>query len=207
MRIERLEVGPLSTNCWLVFDEATGSALVIDPAAEPETILHALSGAPVSAVVLTHGHFDHLEAAAGILAASEVPLLVHAADAAALVDPQVNLSAVFSGDGFAAPAATRLLADGDAVTVGELTFRVLHTPGHTPGSICLLGGGELFSGDTLFASSVGRTDLPGGDGRALRDSIARALAPLPAETRVHPGHGPDTTIAREARLNPFWPRA
>jgi len=111
-----------------------------------------------------------------------------------------------------APPADRILHDGDNIAVGAVTLQVLHTPGHTAGGICLYAldptgaAPHLISGDTLFAGSVGRTDFPGGDARALSRSIAEKLAPLPPETLVHPGHGPDTSIGREARINPFWPR-
>ncbi|MRR39589.1 MBL fold metallo-hydrolase, partial [bacterium] len=106
-----------------------------------------------------------------------------------------------------APPADRLLRDGDSVVVGQVTLEVLHTPGHTPGGISLLGNGHLFCGDTLFAGSVGRTDFPRGDGRVLATSIVARLVPLEDDTVVHPGHGPDTTIGRERRINPFFPRA
>lgn len=205
MRIQRLTLGPLDTNCWIVDDGAGGPALVVDPAGEPGAILGALDGARVEVVVLTHGHFDHIGAAHAICETTGAPLAVHAGDAAGLTSPAGTGGAMFGFD-VTAPPADRLLADGDTVDAGAVTLEVLHTPGHTPGSMCLLGGGHLLSGDTLFAGSIGRTDFPGGDMPAMRRSIAR-LASLPDETRVHPGHGPETTIGRERRVNPFFPRA
>lgn len=206
--VECLTLGALETNCWIVSVGPAGPLVVIDPAAEPEVLLEALRGRPVSVVVLTHGHFDHL-GAASVLCATGTPLLVHAADAESITSAEANGGAAFGFDAIA-PQPDRLLHDGDLVEARGLRIEVLHTPGHTPGSICLLAhgedGGHLFSGDTLFAGSVGRTDFAGGDPRAMRASIAR-LATLPPDTRVHPGHGPETTIEREARVNFFWPRA
>ena len=200
-------LGELDTNCWLVSDGAGGPLLVIDPAGDATDLIAAVADRPVVAVVLTHGHFDHIGAAREILAATGAPLLVHEADAEAILTPEGAGGAMFGFD-TSAPPADRVLSDGDVVEVGALRLAVLHTPGHTPGSICLYSAadGELFCGDTLFAGSVGRTDLAGGDPRLMRDSIAR-LAMLQGETRAHPGHGPDTTIEREQRVNPFFPRA
>lgn len=207
--VTRLVLGELDTNCWIVSDGAGGPLVVIDPAAEPERVLAAVAGRPVAAVVLTHGHFDHLGAVSELVAATGAPLLVEAEDAEAITSADTNGGSVFGFD-FAAPAPDRLLSDGDVIDAGALSLSVWATPGHTPGSISLLaagdGGGEhLFSGDTLFAGSVGRTDFPGGDARTLRSSIA-LLASLPSSTVVHPGHGPDTTIGHESRHNYFWPR-
>jgi glyoxylase-like metal-dependent hydrolase (beta-lactamase superfamily II) len=205
--VRRLVLGELETNCWLVSDDDGGPLVVIDPAGDPDELLAAIGGAPVTAVALTHGHFDHIGAAREVLAATGAPLLVHEADAEAILTPDGSGGARFGFD-VTAPPADRLLRDGDVVEAGSLRLTVLHTPGHTPGSICLHSEAddELFSGDTLFADSVGRTDFAGGDPRAMRDSIAR-LAMLPGGTRVHPGHGPDTTVAREQRVNMFFPRA
>lgn len=209
VRVERLMLGELDTNCWLVGDDEQGPLVVIDPAGDADRLLAAVGERVVAAVVLTHGHFDHLGAATAVLEATGAPLLVHSWDAAAVTSSAANGGMVF-GSGAVSPPADRVLEDGDVVQAGVLRLEVMHTPGHTPGSICLYadvaGGPHLFSGDTLFAGSVGRTDFPGGDARALRESIGR-LALLPPSTFVHPGHGPDTVISREARVNFFWPRA
>lgn len=203
----RLELGPIGTNCWLVADGTGGPLAVIDPAGDAETVLGAIAGRAVAAIVLTHAHFDHLGAAEAVMEATGAGLAVHSLDAAAVSDPEANGGVMF-GWPAEAPAPDRVLADGDVVRAGALSLEVMHTPGHTPGSICLFLAGDephLFSGDTLFAGSVGRTDFLGGDARALARSIAR-LAALPPATRVHPGHGPDTTLERESRANFFWPR-
>jgi len=198
-------LGALDTNCFLTGDEAGGPLVVIDPAGDESALLAALSGDPVCAIVLTHGHFDHLGAVRALIASTGAPLLVHAADATSITSAEGSGGAMFGFD-YSAPQPDRMLTDGDVVEAGGLRLTVIHTPGHTPGSMCLLGDGHLFSGDTLFSGSVGRTDFPGGDAHAMQRSIVR-LAGLPDETRVHCGHGPDTTIGRERRINPFFPRA
>lgn len=213
MRVDRVQVGPLETNCWVVGDDT--DVVVIDPGDDPEHIEAAVAGRQVVAVVLTHAHFDHLGAVSQVLEASGAPLLVHEADAARLTSahPAGTGGALFGFDSHVSPPADRVLRDSDTIAAGSLVLEVLHTPGHTQGGISLLardpegGAPHLFSGDTLFAGSVGRSDFPGGDARTLSRSIAEKLAPLDPETLVHPGHGPDTTIGREARINPFWPRA
>lgn len=209
LRIRRFVLGELETNCWVVDDGEGGPLLVIDPAGEPEVLLAAIGDAPVAAVVLTHGHFDHLAAATAVVEATGAPLAVHSLDAPAITSAAANGAIAFGWDDVS-PEADRLLEDGDVVEGGGARLSVLHTPGHTIGSICLLSTQgdvhHLFSGDTLFAGSVGRSDLPGGDARALRESI-RALSKLPPGTFVHPGHGPETTLRHEARVNFFWPKA
>ncbi len=205
MRVRRLTLGMLDTNCWVVDDGAGGPAIVIDPADGAGEILDALGGAPVGALALTHGHFDHIGAVRELVAATAAPLLVHEADADSITTAVGSGGAPF-GFEVSAPSADRVLTAGDTIVAGAVALTVLHTPGHTPGCICLLGDGHLFSGDTLFAGSIGRTDFPGGDMAAMRRSIAR-LAELPDEVRVHPGHGPETTIGRERRVNPYFPRA
>lgn len=212
MLVERLVLGALDSNCWVITDDLGGPAIVLDPAADAQAILQAVGERDVAAIVLTHNHFDHIGAVRELMQATRAPLLVHAQDANGLSDPVTTCGAMFGFDD-TTPPPDRLLHDEDIIEAGTLRLNVLHTPGHTAGGICLYGEEStgapprLFSGDTLFASSVGRTDLPGGDSRALATSIAAKLAGLPAETIVHPGHGPDTTIGRERRLNPFFPRA
>jgi glyoxylase-like metal-dependent hydrolase (beta-lactamase superfamily II) len=198
-------VGPIDTNCWIAGDSDGVPAVVIDPAGDPAGILEAVGDRPVQAIVLTHGHFDHLGAVRAVMEATGAPLAVHRLDADVAADPGRNLSAML-GEELCAPMADIILEDGDEVRAGEMTLKVLHTPGHSPGSICLYAPGHLFSGDTLFAGSVGRTDLPEGDARALAASIREKLASLPDDTAVYPGHGEESTIAREKRRNVFWPR-
>jgi glyoxylase-like metal-dependent hydrolase (beta-lactamase superfamily II) len=206
MQVARLVLGPLQTNCWIVSDDVGGPLVVIDPGGDDDVLLRAIDDRTVGKVVLTHGHFDHLGAVTELVQLTGAPLCVHGADAASITDPVGAGGAPFGFDDTAPPADV-LLEDGQTVSAGDVELRVLHTPGHTPGGICLLAEGHLFSGDTLFHLGVGRTDFPGGDGRTLRHSIESKLAPLDDATAVHPGHGPDTTIGHERRLNPFFPSA
>jgi glyoxylase-like metal-dependent hydrolase (beta-lactamase superfamily II) len=212
VRVRRLTLGPLDTNCWVVSDDSGGPAVVIDPADRADLILEEVGGREIGCVILTHRHFDHIGAVRDVLEASGAPLAIHADDALGVTTSEGTGGATW-GFTQTAPTPDVVLVAGDRIDAGELQFEVLHTPGHTPGGICLFaadprdGSPHVFTGDTLFAGSVGRTDFEGGDASALARSIARELAPLSPETIVHPGHGPDTTVARESRLNPFWPRA
>jgi glyoxylase-like metal-dependent hydrolase (beta-lactamase superfamily II) len=211
--VESIRLGALETNCWIAGD-GSGPVVVIDPGGYSDRLLRQLGERPVAAVVLTHAHFDHLGAVDAVTDAAGAPLLIHTDDADRLTSAAAEGTggAIFGFNDTARPA-DRLLEDGDVIEAGSLRLRVLHTPGHTRGGISLFaedpagGVSHLFSGDTVFAGSVGRTDFPGGDARALSRSIADKIAPLPPETVIHPGHGPDTTVGREARINPFWPRA
>lgn len=206
MYIETLQVGSLGTNCYLVGDEASKQAAVIDPGGEAGRILAAARQAEltISHIINTHGHGDHMAGNADLVAATDAALVVHANDADMLTDPRLNLSALM-GMPLAGPAATRLVAEGDVIQVGGLALHVLHTPGHTPGGISLYAptAGVLFCGDALFQGSIGRTDLPGGDHGQLLEAIRLKLLTLPDETVVYPGHGPASTIGDERRGNPW----
>jgi glyoxylase-like metal-dependent hydrolase (beta-lactamase superfamily II) len=209
--VERLVLGDLDTNCWIVSDGRGGPLMVIDPAGDDddaERLVEAIDDRDIAAIVLTHGHFDHLGSVERLVEVSGAPVAVHELDAPRITDPApAGTGGALFGYDHVSPPADRILRGGDRVDAGAVSLRVLHTPGHTKGSISLYGEGHLFSGDTLFAGSVGRTDFPGGDPRDLSQSIAREIAPLPDGTVVHPGHGPDTVIGRERRVNPFFPRA
>lgn len=202
MHVICLTVGSIGTNCYLVYDDGKTGA-VIDPGGEAPRIVGEIrkNGLRIEHVLLTHVHFDHILAAEEVLKATGADFLVPRGDEAALTDPSLNLTA-FTGGARRFPEAGRLLDDGDEVAAGSLRFRVLHTPGHTRGSSCFLGGGTLFSGDTLFAGSVGRTDYPGGDSDAILRS-ARRLGRLTGDYAVLPGHGPGTTLGAERRRNPY----
>lgn len=206
MFIKCLKVGQIETNCYILSDRVSGIAAVIDPGAEAGRILAALRETQCEAkiVLLTHGHFDHITAVPEVIAATGASLAVCGRELALLNDPQRNLTATFSQAASAQTPFTpdRLLHDGDTVEVGSLTLTVIETPGHTPGSCCFLCQDMLFSGDTLFHDGAGRTDFPGGDVEALRQSIAR-LAALPGDYQVLPGHGEFTTLAHERLVNPF----
>ena len=204
MQVDTIVVGPLQVNCYLVACEATRRALVIDPGADGERILAALkaAGLTLETIVNTHGHFDHIGANRMLVERTGAQLLLHGGDLPLLRNARQH-AAMFGLSADPSPDPDRLLEEGDEVAVGELRLAVLHTPGHSPGGICLHGGNHLFVGDTLFAGSVGRTDLPGGDHEQLIAMIRSKLLPLPETTIVHPGHGPDTDLGREKRHNPF----
>jgi glyoxylase-like metal-dependent hydrolase (beta-lactamase superfamily II) len=208
MKIDRLILGDFQTNCYVVRrDEAATDCLIVDAGLDSAALLAFLAEHNLNptAVVLTHGHIDHI---AGLSALRQrypgVKVYVHALDAGLLADPQANLS-LLAGGSFAADPADVLLQDGDTVQEAGMTLKVLHTPGHTPGGICLYAESEglVFSGDTLFAEGVGRTDFPGGDGGQLLESVRTKLFTLPDATAVYPGHAMRTTVAHEKAHNPF----
>ncbi|MGQ9780323.1 MAG: MBL fold metallo-hydrolase [Bacillota bacterium] len=202
--VRRFVLGELETNCYLVWCPRTRQAMVVDPGGETDAVLAEIERAELSlvAVVNTHGHIDHILGNASLLRATGAELFIGAGDAPLLADAAANLSLWFGRPLVEAPPH-RLLRHGDVLELGEARFLVLATPGHTPGSITLYGEGLALTGDTLFAGGIGRTDLPGGDEGVLLASIGRELFALPDETRVLPGHGPETTIGRERVGNPF----
>jgi hydroxyacylglutathione hydrolase len=204
--IEQLVVGALQTNCYVVGDEASKEGIIIDPGGDADQILDAVArlGLKVKLVVNTHGHFDHIMANQEVMESTGAPLAIHRDDAAMLTNPLRSFS-IFMGKFHASPPATVFLAEGDGVEVGALRLEVLHTPGHSPGSISLWSAQEnvLFSGDVLFNLGIGRTDFPGGSMRVLLQSIRDKLFTLPDFTVVYSGHGPKTTIGFERTHNPF----
>jgi hydroxyacylglutathione hydrolase len=203
MKIETLTVGPLEENCYLVIDESTNRAVLIDPGDEPERILAALhdSGATLESVWLTHAHFDHLGGLAGVLRAHPVPVHMHPLEAP-LHGVAVDSALRFGIRIEAPPAPDRELAEGDRLKIGSQELSVMHVPGHAPGHVAFYDDSVVFGGDCLFAGSIGRTDLPFGDRDTLDASVARIIA-LGDELTVYPGHGPATTIGRERQTNPF----
>ena len=204
MTVHTIPVGDLGTNCYVVTD-GCGAAAVIDPGADADTIRTVLQKERVQRVgiLLTHAHFDHI-GAVNALTDLGSSVYCHALDCPALQDGRLNLSAFFGVP--TAPIHNAVaVEEGGEIAVGELTFTVLHTPGHTVGSVCYSLGDVLFAGDTLFCESIGRTDFPGGDVRAMRASLER-LATLDGNVRVYPGHGEPTAIAHERRHNPYLTR-
>lgn len=185
LQMKCLTVGDLSTSCYIVWDDAIDGCIVIDPGYEPERIRAACEGRCVEAILLTHGHFDHI---GGVkeLAKDGAEIVIHQQDAPMLTSPELNAGWLV-GDHVTAPEATRMVKEGDKLTYAGVTFTVLHTPGHTPGSVCYQTGDWLFTGDTLFHFGYGRTDLPGGSMQQLAASLRR-LQPLAHEYEIFPGH-------------------
>lgn len=202
---EHREVGPLACNCYIVGDAATKTAIVIDPGGDAEELAEVIAskGLTISAIVATHAHFDHIIGAERLRALTGAPFHMHKSDEPLLSWMQES-SRMFLGVDLGPPPAIDTVADeGDRLVAGSAELQVIHTPGHSPGSISLLADGALFSGDTLFAGSIGRTDLPGGDGRALFEAVHAKLFTLDDDLPVYPGHGPATSLAVERETNPF----
>ncbi len=204
MILESLETGPLQVNCYIVGCEASRKAAVIDPGGDAERILALLQRLKLelAMVINTHGHFDHVGGNKRLLASTGVDLLLHEADRELLAMAEKH-AGLYGLPTELSPQPQRLLKGGEIIELGELRIKVLHTPGHTQGGICLLIEDQVIVGDTLFAGSIGRTDLPGGDHQQLIESIRTQLLTLPDATVAHPGHGPSTSIGREKRVNPF----
>jgi hydroxyacylglutathione hydrolase len=208
MDITQIKLTRMMTFAYLVADETSGTCALIDPAFDTDRILREARnrGYTVTHVINTHGHSDHTAGNAAILAATDARLVIHEKDAKRL---EKRLNKVFSRvlGGKGSPGADIFVSDGDRIEIGKTHLTVLHTPGHTPGSICLYGEGHVFTGDTLFVGGVGRTDLPGGSTKQLLESIREKIYTLPPNTTVWPGHNygpsPSSTVEREKRTNPF----
>ena len=193
IKIRTLPLGAYQTNTYLVWEENSPTCVVIDPGYEPDTILDEAKklGKEIAAVLLTHGHFDHVGGVKELAAETGCPVYLHEAELS--MPPQMTAGPLFY---------TNTYGEGDFVEAAGLSFKVLHTPGHTPGSICLLCENAMFSGDTLFWGSCGRTDLPGGSWATIRKSLLR-LADLSGDYDVYPGHGDATTLSFERKMNPY----
>ena len=203
MNVLCVPVGPLQANCYLIWDESL-RACAVDPGGEPERLatIVAEKGLALEAILVTHGHFDHMEGVAGLAAATGATVYCSQE-----VAPVASGGVGCSASGMAVPkvpeAAVRVVTDGSQFKVGELEIHVIATPGHTPGDVTYAVAGALFCGDLLFRGSVGRTDFPGGDFNELLLSVGRLMSAYPLETRVYPGHMQATSLSQELRHNPF----
>jgi glyoxylase-like metal-dependent hydrolase (beta-lactamase superfamily II) len=205
MLVERLVVGMLQCNCYLVACKDTKEAIVIDPGGDAPLILDRVKelGLSIKYIVNTHGHIDHIAANRAVKDATGAQLAIHRDDAEWLVTDQ-GAYARMLGVSSPGPAADVLLEQGDEIAFGKERLQVIHTPGHSRGGISLVGDGVVFCGDTLFAMGVGRVDLPGGSWETLMNTIKTRLFTMPDDTVAYPGHGPETTIGREKQLNPWF---
>jgi len=204
MIIKDLMVGPIMANCFIVGCENTREAAVIDPGDESDKILLALAGLKlkVKYIINTHGHFDHVGGNKRMKEATGADILIHSLDAP-MLDYISRSASAWGMNAEDSPPPDLMLKDGDKVIFGDISLKVIHTPGHSPGGISLYSDGFVFVGDTLFAGSIGRTDFPGGDFDTLISSIRKKLFVLGDDVRVFAGHGPETTIGTEKKFNPF----
>jgi hydroxyacylglutathione hydrolase len=205
-RVRAVVVGPFQVNCYLLYDEELRDAVIIDPGADEHTVFDEIEQLEITprAVLLTHGHGDHIAAVEAVKAEYGIPVYVGAGEEALLADPSANISAFFDKP-IVAPKPDGLLVDEQVIKFGSVVLTVLATPGHTSAGVCYLEEtqGLLFCGDTLFAGSIGRTDLPGASHTRLLESIQRKILSLPDSVICLPGHGPRTTVGAERASNPF----
>jgi len=199
--VKTFVVGQLGTNCYIVANAVTKEACLIDPGADPEPLKNYIrkEGLDLKFIINTHGHGDHI----GANASFRVPIFIHRRDADFLTDPDKNLSRAFTA-GIVSPKAARLVEEGEIIKLGALELKILHTPGHTQGSISIITEGLAFTGDALFAGSIGRTDLASGNHDQLIRSITDKLLTLKDDTVIYPGHGGRSTIGEEKKSNPFF---
>jgi glyoxylase-like metal-dependent hydrolase (beta-lactamase superfamily II) len=204
MNYEMLIVSPLETNCYLVYSQDSVECAVVDPGAEADRIFQLIAQKSLKPALIlnTHGHVDHIGANKDVKEKYNIPLYIHSADGPMLENVQQSEMAIFLG-AMDSPSPDHFLNDGDKIKIGKSFLQVIHTPGHSPGSVSFLGDGFLLSGDTLFFGGVGRTDLPGGSWKEMESSIRNKILTMPDEMKVLPGHGPFTTVGQEKRANPF----
>lgn len=202
--ITPIVVGELDTNCYIISDLDNKIAIVIDPGDEGEIILSEINskGCKLDSIINTHGHMDHIGANRFLKEKTSCKLYIHEFDAEMLTNPDKNLS-IYSGRNIVSPEADEFIKEGDYITAGNISMKVIHTPGHSPGSVSLLFGDVIFSGDTLFKKSIGRTDFLNSDYNQIITSIKKKLLIIDGQTVVYPGHGEETTISYEKNNNPF----
>ena len=207
LKVLTIPTAPIEENCYIAYDEESKEALVIDPGNEGEKIFSLLKGADlkVQTILLTHGHWDHIGAVEELRRKLEVPVQIHGDDASMLTDSRQNLYAFMSGGRMEGEPADKVFREGAIFACGAYSFKVIHTPGHTPGGCCFYcqEAGVLFSGDSLFAEEIGRCDFPGGSLSSLVGSLKEKILCLPEETKVYPGHGPATKVGWERLHNPY----
>jgi len=203
MLVERFSVGALEVNCWVVADSGTREAMIVDPGDEPDRIGDWVEEKKlkVKYLVCTHTHFDHVGGLPELKESTGAEIVIHKAELP-IYERAAEMARLWGFQLESLPKPDRFVAEGDILALGSLSFQVWHTPGHSPGGICLVGKEEVFTGDSLFAGSIGRTDLPGGSYELLMRSLHR-LSTLPDEMKVYAGHGPASRIGREKETNPF----
>jgi len=204
MNYETVIVGALETNCYLVYCSETLECAVVDPGAEAERIFRLIAEKGLHPIVIlnTHGHVDHVGANKDVKDKFNIPLSIHSSDSA-MLESVHQFEIGFLIGAKVSPSADNFLKDGDKIKIGKSYLKVIHTPGHSPGSVSFLGDGFILSGDTLFNGGVGRTDLPGGSWDTLMSTIKNKILTMSEETTVLPGHGPATTVGQEKETNPF----
>ncbi|MDR2006821.1 MAG: MBL fold metallo-hydrolase [Acidaminococcales bacterium] len=204
MKIILLEVGSLGTDCYIAVNEKEKRGVIIDPGADARHILKTVKdeGLKIEAILLTHGHSDHIGALKEVAETLKAPVMIGEKDADMLTNARFNLSS-FMGENITCGKANRFLKDGETIEAAGLTFEVAATPGHTPGGCCFKCGDVVFCGDTIFCESIGRTDFPGGSYSQLLQSIKSKILTLPDGVKLLPGHGPATEVGWERRMNPF----
>ncbi len=207
MIIKRIPVGMLETNCYLLLDEATGKAAVIDPGYMSQRLKDALTAPEIKSVdyiLLTHGHFDHIMGVHGVKELTGARVAIHSSEKKCLENERYSLASQVEPGKQKSVKCDVELEDGMVISVGSLEVKVIFTPGHTTGGCCFLVGDTLFAGDTIFAGSIGRCDLPGGDYRTLLSSLRKICDTLKGDYRVLPGHGEETTLDVERKYNPYF---
>ena len=204
MILERVVVGSFGANCYILGDEKTKEAVIVDPGQDGKSILATVNkhNLNVKYIILTHAHGDHIGALDVVKSETKAPIYIHGDDEGMLKDKNRNFTSMMGGKAIEM-GPDELLNDGDVLKIGDIELTIIHTPGHSRGGICIHTGDTLISGDTLFAGSIGRTDLEGGDYGQLIQAVKQKLLPLDDSTKVLPGHGPSSTIGRERQSNPF----